>query len=278
MGNLSVGELIFGGILSVLILIGFSAIVIWISKKFSTIKIGKWITIEKEQKTNCTQCRNSEKFVRFMLTYQMELDLLHEQHIETIDEIQTIQFKTKMRDQMAKFEKTLDLLRDRIMAMFLELLKKHKGDNINALDMLEYRNFEGIVLLCLSRIKAMLRNMMTENHLSELTEVDASAWRRSGVELILSEAVRGFHKYYPAEFTTPPINEICLEFDKNKNEISFLIDSALEGSRIIALTFDNRIKLLKENYNKKKSEFQSKWRNNINEIFQTDIEFKGGKQ
>ena len=238
---------------------------IFIGKRFNKIAVGKWVTLEQRDS-------NTDKFIKFFLSYQIDLDELHDKHIEMIEIIQEIEYRKKMKDQMGRCEKTLDILRDRVMGIFMTLLKEYYGENINALDSIEYRSFEGIILLTFTRIKSMFREMMVENHLSSLTEESAKEWRNSAAELIVSEAVRGFHKYYPAEFDKPPRSVVCKKlFEDNKMEFWMLADSTLEATRQIAIRYEQEIVQRREDYESTKKCFSEKWKNKIKDIFKEDI-------
>ena len=240
-------------------------ILVFIGRKFSKVVLGKWVTLEQKDSS-------VDKFIKFFLSYQIDLDELHDKHIETIEEIQEIEYRRKMKDQMGRVEKTLDILRDRVMSIFMEILRKYNGEDINALDMLEYRSFEGIFLLTLSRIKSMFRVMMTENHLSDLSEDGAKEWRKNATEIIIAEAIRGFHKYYPSEFEKPPRSIICKQlFENNKTEFWLLVDITLEATRQIAIQYDEKVKSLKEGYEKSRSCFSAKWKGKIKEIFNEEV-------
>lgn len=266
-------------ILYLVAIISSILLIVWVAAKIvKRIKIGpvelssKDATSEQQRSVEasqlgCPTCLNSEKFARLIITYQMEVEDLHDRHIEILREIDGILYRDRLKDQMRKAETQLEKISTRLLDNYLELVRIHRGENTNAVESAEYRNYESIIDLAVHDIRTLLRTRMIENHLAKLTDEQLKKWKKDAVDEGLATYSKYFNKSYPSEFKAPPASLVRESVDAMSDELRRVLEDAIAQMHFVAVYYEDKINALYLSYDKLKSSFAARWRSIIIDAF-----------
>lgn len=213
--------------------------------------------------TNCVLCRNSHIFGTLFTQYQLESDAIHDSHIEVFQEINRIEYRERMLEQMQRIEKQLELYKTRLLDSYMKLIRTHHGMNVNVFEIAEFRCFNSIVDLAFYEVKSRIRTTINMNHLIEMNEEQTKNWKQELVDACIGEGSRLFAMYYPSEFSQPSPEELLNLLDKHRIEFRELLTTALDQVLFLAHGFEYKIKTLRNDFYLKKEKFYKKWESNF---------------
>lgn len=219
--------------------------------------------------TNCVLCRNSRTFGALFTQYQLESDAIHENHIDIFQEINRIEYSDRMREQMQRIEKQLELYKTRLLDSYMKLIRTHHGMNVNVFEIAEFRCFNSIVDLAFYEIKSRTRTTINMNHLVEMNDEQTKNWKQELIDACVGEGSRLFAMYYPSEFSQPSPEELLALLDRHKGEFKELLNMALDHVLFLAHGYAYKVKALKDDYHTKKETFYKKWEANFSNFVST---------
>jgi len=193
--------------------------------------------------------------------------IIHQRHIECINQINQIKYKIKPNEQFSRVKKSIVIIENILYDSYSDLVKKHYGGACNLLDSEEYRHF---YLLCSSFIheqKIRIESLIEDNHLADMSMEQSKIWRDGIINSIYTAAKCHFNEYYPATFTKPSLQEFfeimtIIKETKIRSILTYTLDDII----YIAKKYNDKIKLIETNYNTEHNEFIEKWKNKFESL------------
>jgi len=208
-----------------------------------------------------------ETFLNTFALYQSEYMIIHQHHIECINQINQIEYKTRPNEQFNTLKKYIVIIENILYDSYSDLVKKHYGRTCNLLNSEEYRHFN---LLCSSFVhaqKTRIESLIENNHLSDMSTEQSKAWRDSIINSIFYAAKCHFNEYYSATFTKPSLQEFFeIITGVKETKIRTILANALDEIVYIAKKYNDKIKLIETNYNTEYNEFIEKWKNKFESL------------
>lgn len=208
-----------------------------------------------------------ETFLNTFSLYQSEYMIIHQHHIECINQINQIEYKIRPNEQFNTLKKSIVIIENILYDSYSDLVKKHYGRTCNLLDSEEYRHF---YLLCSSFVheqKIRIESLIEDNHLSDMSMEQSKIWRDNIINSIFSAAKCHFNEYYSATFTKPSLQEFFeIMAIIKETKIRTILTNTLDDIIYIAKKYNDKIKLIETNYNTEYNEFIEKWKNKFESL------------